>query len=119
MTTSFASRVQVLLGCALGVLLQPLTVWIVFHYFSGKEPAGGWGLGIFAWVALYLGLLPVEHLFVVPSFGVAQALTILPTALLLSLTRNYEVVRGLLYVGTALALANVGVLVYVSVFRIL
>jgi hypothetical protein len=102
------SPLQVALGCVLALLLQPLSAWIVWAYLSGKVK---WEflMAPFVFLGLYLSLIPVVHVFVVPSFGVAQALTILPAAVILYLAGKRDMVRGLLQVGTGLALLNVGV----------
>jgi hypothetical protein len=105
------SSLQIALGCVLALLLQPLSLWIVWTYLS---PKGGWQfLGApFVFAGLYLSLIPVVHFFVVPSFGVAQALTILPATVIFYLGGKHDILRGLLLVGTGLALLNVGVSFY-------
>jgi hypothetical protein len=112
-TTS--SPVQVGLGYIIGLLLQPVSLWIVMDQFSGR-PLKQWGFAIFPFFAAYASILQVPRsVFLVPTFGVAQALTILPAALLTWLVGIREVARGLLQMGTLLALANVGVIVFVYI----
>jgi hypothetical protein len=111
-----SSPLQVVLGCALGVLLQPVSLWIVLNHLTSARPPKDWGLGIFPVIGMYLALLPVPRgPLALPSFGVAQAFTILPAALFMWLAGRYGVVRGLLHTGIALALANIGVMVFVYV----
>lgn len=106
------SSLQVAMGRVLALLLQPLSVWIVWTYLSGKGNWEGFGAP-FVFVGFFLSLIPVPHVFFVPSFGVAQALTILPAAIVLYLVGMHDIVRALLQVGTGLALLNVGVVCFV------
>jgi len=100
-TTS--SPLQVVLGAALGILLQPVSLMLVGAYVQATTRAGtearGWGM-------MGAALLYMFY------FGMAQVLTILPAALLLLPTGRHGVVRGLLYVGTFLAVGNIGVLAF-------
>jgi hypothetical protein len=87
---------QVGIGVVLGFALQPLSVFLVVSYIKATTSgeAQGWGV-----MAATLG-----YMF---YFGMAQVLTILPASLLILPTRQYGIVRGLLYAGTFLALWNV------------
>lgn len=97
-----SSGSQIGWGIALGILLQPLSVLLTVGIVIAMTKAGenrGWG--VMGAVLGYSG-----------SFGMAQILTILPAALLLLATGKHGVVRGLLAVGTLLAIANVALLVF-------
>jgi hypothetical protein len=95
------SRSQVSFGIILGVLLQPLSLLMVLafiHATAHDSEARGWGsMGAVLLYGFY--------------FGMAQVLTILPASLLLLLAGKHGTVRGLLNVGTVLALVNVVILV--------
>ena len=97
-----SSPLQIGVGVVLGILLQPVSLMIVAGYSVATTRPGsearGWGL-------MGASLLYFTY------FGMAQVLTILPAALLLLPTGKHGVVRGLLVVGTILALANIAVLI--------
>lgn len=77
------SPVQIVLGYIIGLLLQPVSLRIVIHHFSGP-PRKEWGLGIYVFFAMYASILQIPRgVFQIPTFGVAQAFTILPAALLM------------------------------------
>ena len=101
-----SSPLQIAMGALLGIVLQPLSLLIVQGFIVATTRAGtearGWGL-----MGATLG-----YLF---YFGMAQVLTILPAALLLLPTGKHGVVRGLLAIGTLLALANIVLLVFLSI----
>jgi len=92
-------------GVVLGLLLQPLSLFgfIAVMNVAMHGESRGWGLmaGFFGY-PLY--------------FGMAQVLTILPAALIMLLLGQIGTVRGLLYVGTVLALVNIAVLVLATPF---
>lgn len=90
-----SSPQQVSLGIALGILLQAVPPLLLFG-------AGG-GLGLAVLPLFAGGIL---------SLGMWQVLTILPAALLFLSAGKHGVVRGLLRVGTFLALGNVAVLLW-------
>jgi NO-binding membrane sensor protein with MHYT domain len=96
---------QVGLGVVLALALQPLSVFLVVSYIKNTRTgeAQGWGV-----MAATLG-----YMF---YFGMAQVLTILPASLLILPTRQYGVVRGLLYAGTFLALLNAAMLFWFYFF---
>jgi len=95
------SRSQLSFGIILGVLLQPLSLLMVLAFINATardSESRGWGsMGAVLLYGFY--------------FGMAQVLTILPASLLLLLAGKIGAVRGLLNVGTILALLNVVVLV--------
>jgi hypothetical protein len=93
------SRSQVVFGVAFGILLQPVSVMMVIAYINATAHGEGRGWGLMAAYLLYWSY-----------FGMAQALTILPAALVMLSFGRHGVVRGLLYVGTTLALLNAAVL---------
>jgi hypothetical protein len=100
---STTSPQQVAWGTTLGILLQPVSLIIVLAFVTATTKPGtesrGWGMmGAFLGYFLY--------------FGMAQVLTILPAALLLLPTGRHGVVRGLLRVGTFLALGNMVLFVF-------
>jgi len=94
---------QIGIGVLLGLVLQPLSLLMVEGLIVATTREGtearGWGL-----MGAVLGYFAY--------FGMAQVLTILPAALLLLPTGKHGVVRGLLALGTFLALANIGLLVF-------
>jgi len=100
---STSSPLQIGMGVLLGIVLQPLSLLIVEGLIVATTRAGteqrGWGL-----MGATLGYFAY--------FGMAQVLTILPAALLLLPTGKRGVVRGILAVGTFLALANIVLLVF-------
>jgi hypothetical protein len=100
---STSSPVQIAAGVVLGIVLQRLSLQIVAGYIMATTRPGtearGWGL-------MGAGLLYFAY------FGMVQVVTILPAALILLPTGKHGVVRGLLLVGTSLALLNVGVLIF-------
>jgi hypothetical protein len=100
---STSSPLQIAAGVVLGIALQPLSLQIVAGYIMATTRPGtearGWGL-------MGAGLLYFAY------FGMVQVVTILPAALILLPTGKHGVVRGLLLVGTSLALLNVGVLIF-------
>jgi hypothetical protein len=57
-TTS--SPVQVGLGYIIGLLLQPVSLWIVMDQFSGR-PLKQWGFAIFPFFAAYASILQVPR----------------------------------------------------------
>ncbi len=89
-----SSPQQVFLGIVLGILLQAVPPLLLFG--RGGE--------------LGLAVLPLFAAGIL-SLGMWQVLTILPAALLFWSTGKHGVVRGLLRVGTFLALGNVALLV--------
>lgn len=98
---STSTPFQIGLGVILGIVLQPLSLLMVGKYVIATTGRGtgnvvGAGLVYFA------------------CFGMAQVLTILPAALLLLPTGKHGIVRGLLLLGTALALLNVVALMVAS-----
>lgn len=100
-----SSPQQVAWGVALGILLQSVPVLILVAYYQLHPLTGearGWA-GIAAPGIFAAGIL---------SMGMWQVLTILPAALLLLLTGKHGIVRGLLYVGTFLAIGNILVLIW-------
>ena len=99
-----SSPAQVGVGVALGILLQPISVMIVGAYVQSTTAAGTEARG---WSMMGVALLYWFY------FGMAQVLTILPAALLLLPNGKHGVVRGLLHVGTFLALANIAILMAV------
>jgi hypothetical protein len=108
---SSSSERQVFWGVILGVLLQavpPLLLFAESRPLTGESQ--GWA-GIGAPVFFGAGIL---------SIGMWQVLTILPAALLLVPTGKHGVVRGLLYVGTFLAAANIVLLlrIYTIIHRV-
>src|SRR5271165_3520426 len=100
---SASSPLQIGLGVALGIVLQPVSMAMVGALIVATTRPGteerGWGL-------MGASLLYFTY------FGMAQVLTILPAAVLLLPTGKHGVVRGLLAVGTFLALANIVLLVF-------
>lgn len=110
------SSYQIGLGRFLGIFLQPLSFLLVARHLNPIVPLEKWGLAIYAFLAMYFSLLPVPRpAFLIPSFGVAQVLTILPAALLFWVIRKHDVARGLLQAGTYLALANIALIIYIYV----
>jgi hypothetical protein len=99
-----SSPAQVSVGVAFGLALQPISLGMVGVYVQSTTVAGtearGWDM---------MGLALLYWLY----FGMAQVLTILPAALILLPTGKHGIVRGLLYVGTFLALANIAILIAV------
>jgi hypothetical protein len=100
---STSSPLQIGLGVALGIVLQPLSMamagaLIIATTRPGTEERG--------WGSRGASLLYFTY------FGMAQVLTILPAALLLLPIGKHGVVPGLLFVWTFLALANIAVLVF-------
>jgi hypothetical protein len=97
-----SSPVQLGVGVAFGLLLQPISLMMVGAYVQSTTAAGtearGWGM---------MGVVLLYWFY----FGMAQVLTILPAALLLLPTGKHGIVRGLLCVGTFLALANMAILI--------
>lgn len=97
-----SSPSQVGAGIVLGLLLQPISLMMVGLYVQSTTAAGtearGWGM---------MGVALLYWFY----FGMAQVLTILPAALLLLPTGRHGTVRGLLYVGTFLALTNIAILI--------
>lgn len=92
---------QVSVGVVLGILLQPLSVLMVIAFIevtARSSEERGWGI---------MGACLLYILY----FGMAQVLTILPASLLLLTAGKRDIVRGLLYVGTFLAVTNVVLLV--------
>lgn len=109
-----SSPLEVVLGCALGAALQPVSLWVVMNYFSWRPPIKDWGLAIYPFAGMYASIIPIQRgVLQIPSFGVAQAFTIVPAAFLMCVAGTNGIARGLLLLGTALALANVGVILYV------
>jgi hypothetical protein len=100
---STTSPFQIALGVVLGIALQPLSLLIVAQYIIHTTRPGTEERG---WSLMGVGLLYFAY------FGMAQVLTILPAALILLPTGKHGIVRGLLLLGTASALLNVGVLIF-------
>jgi len=102
---STSSPLQITIGVVLGILLQPVSLWLVGAYITATRTgeARGWAL------------MGAAFLYVV-YFGMAQILTILPAALLFLPSGKHGVVRGLLGVGTFLAIANIAVLIFIYLF---
>lgn len=101
-----SSTPQVIYGWMLAFVLQPLSAWLVWNYVFARhlnfsEPMAGWTPMIFT--LIYLSFIPIPGF---PSFGVAQALTILPAAAVAFAIGRRGIVRGLVQAGTALAVAN-------------
>jgi len=99
-----SSPQQLSLGVALGILLQAVPPLLLSMYWGLHPSPGGAGLG--------LAVLPLFAAGVL-SVGMWQVLTILPAALLFLSAGKHGVVRGLLRVGTFLALGNIAVLVWI------
>jgi len=100
-----SSPQQVAWGVALGILLQAVPPLVLIAYYELHPLTGeaaGWA-GIAAPGFFAAGIL---------SMGMWQVLTILPAALLFSSTGKHGIVRGLLRVGTFLALGNIAVLLW-------
>jgi hypothetical protein len=101
-----SSPQQVTLGVALGILLQAVPPLLILWYSELHPPTGeaaGWaGIGV-----------PVFFAAGILSVGMWQVLTILPAALLFLSAGKHGVVRGLLRVGTFLALGNIAMLVWI------
>ncbi len=103
-----SSPEQVSWGVTLGIVLQAVPPLLIFRYSELHPPTGeaaGWA-GIGAPVFFAAGIF---------SVGMWQVLTILPAALLFLSAGKYGVVRGLLRVGTFLALGNIAVLLWLYV----
>jgi len=100
---STSSPLQIAGGVVLGIALQPLSLLIVAGYIVATTRPGTEARG---WSLMGAALLYFAY------FGMAQVLTILPAALILLPTGKHGVARGLLLVGTALALLNVCVLIF-------
>ncbi|MGA2354605.1 MAG: hypothetical protein ABSG02_08915 [Terriglobales bacterium] len=110
---STSSPPQVVCGVVLGIMLQAIPPLLLFRYWQlhaipGKGP--GWeglaGMGL--------------ALAAVLSVGMWQVITILPAALLILPTGKHGVVRGLLYIGTFLALGNIAIIlrIYIAYHRV-
>ena len=98
-----SSPFQIAVGVVLGIALHPLSVLIVTQYIIHTTRPGTEERG---WSLMGVALLYFAY------FGMAQVLTILPAALILWPTGKHGIVRGLLLLGAALALLNIGVLIY-------
>jgi hypothetical protein len=96
---STSSPHQMAVGVVLGIALQPLSFLIAAGCMFAKTGDLRWGL---------MGAILLFTYY----FGAGQVLTILPAALILLPSGKHGVVRGLLLVGTALALLNLGVLIF-------
>lgn len=100
---STSSPQQVASGVVLGLVLQPVSLFLVLGLITVTSRSGedrGWAqMGA---VLLYF-----------TYFGMAQVLTILPAALLLARAGKHGIVRGLLGLGTFLSLANIAVLILI------
>jgi hypothetical protein len=99
-----SSPQQVSWGVTPGILLQAVPPLLLSMYWGLHAAPGGAGLGLAVLPLFAAGIL---------SMGMWQALTILPAALLFLSAGKHGVVRGLLRVGTFLALGNVAVLVWI------
>jgi hypothetical protein len=101
---------QVYCGVILGILLQAVPPLLLFTYWQSHPLTGesqAWA-GLAAPAFFGAGIL---------SMGMWQVLTILPAALLLVPTGKHGIVRGLLYVGTFLAAANI--LLVLAIYRVI
>jgi hypothetical protein len=110
---STSSQQQVTCGIVLGILLQAIPPLLIYRYYQLHPPTGeaaGWA-GIALPGFVMVGIL---------SMGMWQVLTILPAALLILPTGKHGIVRGLLYVGTFLALGNVAIIlrIYIAYHRV-
>lgn len=110
---STSSPQQITCGVVLGILLQAVPPLLIYGYWQLHPPTGeaaGWA-GIAVPGFILAGML---------SMGMWQVITILPAALLILPTGKHGVVRGLLYFGTFLALANIAIIlrIYIAYHRV-